>query len=175
MHITSARLDRSPSRARLVLKIQRSLLLTANGRRGARSERGGTNGRHRRSKASGLGTETQLLESLCIKLPRGIQAVRLLKLLHGVDGGGIPFASRLDIEGTVSRQRGLNFGNSLGSGSFLPPHLAGCLFCGFRMMGLGAGLRRRRFCGICALPLRNRASYTHTCCNEQSQGQVGCF
>jgi len=151
------------------------LLLAMNSRRRACSERGGTDWGHRRSEASGLRTEAQLLQSFCVELPGRIQTVRLLKLFHGVDGVRVPLAAGLAAERTVLGEGALNFGNTLRSGCLLPSLPAGSFSCGFRAVRLRTWLRGRRFCSCSALPFRDGAAYTHTRCHEQRQGQVGRF
>jgi hypothetical protein len=143
--------------------------------RSARGERRGADRRHGRSHTCGLRTEAELLQGFCVHLARWIQTVGLLKFFHSIDGRGVPLAVRFAAEGAVLRESGLNFGDTLGRGGFLPGYPAADFFCGFSVVRFCAGLCRRRLCPGSALGLYCGRAYTHTSCNEQRQGQLSRF
>lgn len=89
------------------------------GLRSRRRQSGATRRRQRRCGARDARTKTQLLESLGVKLSGRVQAMRLLKLLHGLHRGFVPLAARFHGIRAVLCQRLLDLRNAVGSGRLL--------------------------------------------------------
>src|SRR5258708_23412186 len=75
--------------------------------------------RRRASNSRGLRAESQPLQGWCVELSIGIQTVRDLIAAHGFGGFTVPFAGWRTVKRTIFAQRGLNFIDAVGVGSFL--------------------------------------------------------
>jgi hypothetical protein len=126
------------------------------------------NARDRRPKA-------QLLKTPGVELTGRAQAMRLLKLPHGLRGGLVPFpAGPLRIR-TVLCERLLDFRNAFGSRGLLAAFLP---FVSRRLSFAGTAVRR----GTASLPSgrpglhgTRKRKRTQPRCQQQRQGQVRCL
>src|SRR5258708_12568485 len=75
--------------------------------------------RRRASNSRGLRAESQALQGWRVELSIGIQTVRDLIAAHGFGGFTVPFAGRRPVKRAIFAQRGLNFIDAVGVGSFL--------------------------------------------------------
>jgi hypothetical protein len=151
-------------------KSGRPLVWALSRLRGRWRQLGSIGGREWARYARRCRAKAQLLKGLGIQLPCGIQAMRFLKLSHGLNGSIIPLPAWLPCVRPVFSQRLLDFGNAIGSRGFLAalaPPVSSRRFLPVCVAPRGGALLCR-----CALRMRGTGERTRRRRQEQRQGQV---
>jgi len=139
--------------------------------------RRGQPGRRRRRPWRGyprdLRPEAQLLKTPGVELTGRVQAMRLLKLPHGLFGRVVPFSAGRPGIRTAFRERLLDFRNAFGSWGLLAAFPA----CRSRRLSFVRTAVRRGTGGLPSggLGLQGTGKHTQPRCQQQRRGQVRCL
>ena len=147
--------------------------MALHGLRRRRGQLGSRGRRPRRRYPRDLRPEAQLLKTPGVELTRRVQAMRLLKLPHGLLGRLVPFSAGRPGVRTAFRERLLDFRNAFGSWGLLAAFPA----CGSRRLSFVCTAVRR---GTGSLPpgglgLQRTGKHTQPRCQQQRRGQVRCL